>query len=171
MPTRQVSEKGIRFIMLREGWSATVYLCSANYWTIGYGHMIRGFDKTRDTRQFMDANPYPNGISTAQAEKLLDRDLDVAERAVERYITAPLNDAQFDALVSFTYNLGAGALQRSTLRRVVNREDHEEVRREFMKWVNSGGKRVKGLIIRRGLEADLYESGLIIEDDVLPWLR
>ncbi len=66
------------------------------------------------------------------------RDLVVAERAVLRLIRVPLTDGQFDALASFTFNLGSGALQRSTLRRKVNREEHTEVPAEFMRWVWAG---------------------------------
>ena len=77
----------------------------------------------------------------------------MAERAVLRLIRVRLADDQFDALVSFTFNLGAGALQRSTLRRKVNREEHGEVPPEFMRWVWAGGRKLKGLIRRRAAEA------------------
>ena len=75
-----------------------------------------------------------------------------------RLITAPLSNGQFDALVSFTFNLGAGALQRSTLRRKVNREEHADVPAELMKWVWAGGRKLKGLVKRRQAEASLYQS-------------
>jgi lysozyme len=68
----------------------------------------------------------------------------------------PLTDGQFDALVSFTLNLGGGALQRSTLRRKVNREEHGAVPAEFMKWVWACGRKLKGLARRREAEAALY---------------
>ena len=67
-----------------------------------------------------------------------------------------LSDGQFDALVSFAYNLGAGALQRSTLRRKVNRENHREVPAEFMRWIWAGGRKLKGLVKRRATEAQFY---------------
>jgi len=67
-----------------------------------------------------------------------------------------LDDGQFDALVSFTFNLGSGALQRSTLRRRVNREEHEAAPAEFRRWVWAGGRRLKGLMRRREAEAQLY---------------
>ena len=87
---------------------------------------------------------------------MLQVDVGVAERAVLRLITVPLTDAQFDALVSFTFNLGAGALQRSSLRRKVNREEHADVPAEFMKWVWAGGRKLKGLVSRRAAEAAMY---------------
>ena len=75
-----------------------------------------------------------------------------------RLISVPLTDGQFDALVSFTFNLGAGALQRSTLRRKVNRGEHEDVPAELIKWVWSNDKRLRGLIIRRRAEAFAYSE-------------
>lgn len=82
----------------------------------------------------------------------------IAERAVLRLISVPLTDGQFDALVSFTFNLGAGALQRSTLRRKMNRGEAEDVPAEFMKWVWAGGRKLKGLIKRRCAEALLFQT-------------
>ena len=75
-----------------------------------------------------------------------------------RLIQVPLEDGQFDAICSFTFNLGAGALQRSTLRRKANREEHGAVPREFRRWVWAGGRKLKGLIRRREAEAELYAS-------------
>ena len=75
-----------------------------------------------------------------------------------RLIRVPLADGRFDALGSFTFNLGAGALQRSTLRRRVNREEHDAVPPEFRRWVWAGGRKLKGLIRRREVEAEFYMS-------------
>jgi len=99
---------------------------------------------------------FSDGIDDAQAIELLEKDVASAERAVLRFITVPLTDGQFDALVSFTFNLGAGALQRSTLRRKVNREEHDDVPAEFMKWVWAGGSKLKGLVKRRKAEVKIY---------------
>ena len=87
--------------------------------TIGYGHVVK------------DDEDFSAGIDETQAEELLRQDAQIAERAVLRLINVPLTDGQFDALVSFTYNLGGGALQRSTLRRKINREEHGEVPDQF----------------------------------------
>ena len=84
------------------------------------------------------------------------QDAQITERAVLRLINVPLTDGQFDALVSFTYNLGGGALQRSTLRRKINREEHTEVPEQFMRWVWAGGRKLRGLVRRREAEAGLY---------------
>jgi len=86
----------------------------------------------------------------------------IAERAVLRLISVPLANGQFDALVSFTFNLGAGALQRSTLRHKVNREEHTDVPAEFIKWIWAGGKKLNGLVKRRKAEAEMYSGNTII---------
>jgi GH24 family phage-related lysozyme (muramidase) len=125
-----------------------VYICPAGYPTIGYGHVVNP-----DERQ-----QFASGITSEQAEALLRQDVQIAERAVLRLITVPLTDGQFDALVSFTFNLGAGALQRSTLRRKVNRGDHAAVPPEFRKWVWAGGRKLEGLVRRREAEAALYSA-------------
>lgn len=85
-------------------------------------------------------------------------DVQIAEQAVLRFITIPLTDNQFNALVSFTYNLGSGVLQRSTLRRKVNAGEHEDVPAEFIRWVWGGGKKLPGLIARRAAETMLFIS-------------
>ena len=99
-----------------------------------------------------------DGIDEETAEDLLRRDLEVAERAVLRLIRVPLTNGQFDALVSFTFNLGSDALQRSTLRRKVNREEHAEVPAEFMRWVWAWERKLRGLIRRRAAETCFYDS-------------
>lgn len=136
------SERGVTLIKRFEGFSHEPYLCPAGYWTIGYGHMLSQHKAMR--------------VDEHEAHLLLMADMKVAERAVERLITALLTQSQFDALVSFTFNLGSGALQRSTLRRKVNHADHAGAALEFHKWVHAAGKRLPGLVSRRSAEANLY---------------
>lgn len=143
---RHASEDGLRLIRRFEGFSAVPYLCPAGYLTVGYGHVVKNPDAFRQP------------ITEDEATEILTVDVETAERAVLRLIAAPLTDGQFDALVSFTFNLGAGALQRSTLRRKVNREDHEDAAAEFLRWVWAGGRKLNGLIRRRQAEAALYQS-------------
>ena len=143
---RHITKEGLNLIKEFEGFESEVYLDAAGYPTIGYGHLIR-----KD-----EGNMYANGITEAAAEALLSKDVWSAERSVLRLIKVPLTDSQFDALVSFTFNLGGGALQRSTLRRKVNREEHSAVPREFRRWVWAGGRKLRGLIRRRNAEAALY---------------
>ncbi|HRK98471.1 MAG TPA: lysozyme [Alphaproteobacteria bacterium] len=143
---RHITQNGIDLIKRFEGFSAKVYICPAGYPTIGYGHVVKPHED------------FSAGIDEAQAEELLRQDAVIAERAVLRLISVPLTDGQFDALVSFTYNLGGGALQRSTLRRKINREEHAEVPEQFMRWVWAGGRKLKGLVRRREAEISLYDS-------------
>jgi lysozyme len=143
---RHITQEGLDLIKRFEGFSPTIYICPAGYPTIGYGHVVRNEEKER----------FNAGIDQEQGEDLLRCDAQVAERAVLRLITVPLTDGQFDALVSFTFNLGSGALQRSTLRRKVNREEHEDVPAQFKRWVWAGGRKLRGLYIRRKAESGLY---------------
>jgi GH24 family phage-related lysozyme (muramidase) len=143
---RHITEEGLDLIKRFEGFSPTIYICPAGYSTIGYGHVVLDEEKDR----------FAAGIDQEQSEELLRCDAQVAERAVLRLITVPLTDGQFDALVSFTFNLGSGALQRSTLRRKVNRGAHGEVPAQLMRWVWARGKRLKGLSIRRAAESKTY---------------
>lgn len=143
-----ISSKGLQLIKEFEGYSSTIYKDSANLPTIGYGHLILPHEK----------HSFQNGITSTEAEALLKADLSVAEKAISLLIKAPLTQNQFDSLVSLTFNLGSGALQRSTLRAKINRQEHESVPAEFLRWVYAGGKIVPGLIRRRKAEAELYSS-------------
>lgn len=133
---------GIEIIKHFEGFSQLPYICPAGYATIGYGHLIKAGESFSE-------------ISKQEAESLLQKDLAISENAVKKLIAAPLNENQFSSLVSFTFNLGSGALQASTLRAKINRGDFN-IENEFLKWVFAGGKKLKGLIKRRNLEAQLF---------------
>ena len=142
---RHITEAGLALIRRFEGFSSTPYLCPAGYLTVGYGHVVRG----------PEDEMY---LSESDALLLLRHDVRQAEQAVLRQVAVPLSDHQFDALVSFAYNLGAGALQRSALRRKVNRGEHADVPEEFGRWIWAGGKKLPGLIRRRAAEAALYAA-------------
>ena len=143
---RHVTEAGLDLIKRFEGFSPKIYICPAGYPTIGYGHVVLAHEQDQ----------FAGGVTQAEATELLRKDVRIAERAVLRLISVPLTDGQFDALVSFTFNLGAGALQRSTLRRKVNRGEHEGIPSELMKWVMAAGKRLPGLVRRRQEEGASY---------------
>lgn len=128
-----------------EGFSATPYYCAGGYKTIGYGHKIRPGENF-------------GPLSQEQAEILLQKDIKKIEASVDRLIQVALTDLQKTALISFTFNVGAGALQRSTLRAKVNRAEHETVPAELLKWVYNNGKALKGLVYRRGIEGNLYHN-------------
>lgn len=140
----KTSKNGIELIKKWEGLSLTSYTDSVGVWTIGYGHT-----KT--------AKPHQR-ITEKQAEELLRQDLASHEVFVNRYVKVELTQNQFDALSSFVFNLGGGALQKSTLLKKLNKEDYEGAAAEFDKWVNAGGKRLQGLVNRRKAERELFES-------------
>ena len=120
---RHVTDEGLALIKRFEGFSATPYLCPAGWWTIGFGAV-----RDPDSQPVTVSTPL---VTEEEAEALLRRDVALAERAVPRLISVPLADGQFDALASFRFNLGPGALQRSTLRRKVNRQENVTCRRSF----------------------------------------
>lgn len=143
---RRTSNAGIDLICRYEGFSATVYKDVAGYDTIGYGHLLK------------DGEAFPDPISEQTARDLLKWDVLDAEKAVNDLVVAKINQNQFDALVSWTYNLGRGNLAQSTLIKKVNIGDLFGAAQEFIKWHRAGGKPVRGLIRRRLDEALLYVS-------------
>lgn len=133
-----------------EGWSPVPYRDDVGKWTIGYGHLIQPGERFTQ-------------ISGAQGEEILSRDLRTAEAAVSRYVRVPLTQEQFDALVSFTFNLGADRLRGSTLLRKLNAGDYEGAADEFRVW-NKGtvnGRKVvlPGLTARREDERERFLRG------------
>jgi len=143
-----MTDEGLDLIKLYEGYSSSPYLCPAAHWTIGYG-AIWGMDNKRVTEDHHD-------INEDQADYLLRRDVKKSEIAVLRHIRVPLEDGQFNALCSFVFNLGSGALQSSTLRRKINKGDYIGASNEFKRWVFAGGRKLKGLIKRREHERLMF---------------
>ena len=149
MKITKTSKNGIAFIKKYEGFKSTPYLCPANVPTIGYG-----------------ATYYPNGqkvkltdpaIDEKHASLLLEAMLNPYEKAVDSYCRDDINQNQFDALVSFAYNLGNSALKSSTLLKKVNANPNDKtIRNEFLKWRFAGGKSLPGLVNRRTEESNLY---------------
>lgn len=136
------SQRLYDFIKSKEGFSATPFDDYGKL-TIGYGH--RGDDVK------------PGMVWTREhAERVLREDVEAKAEAVRRYIVAPLSQGEFDALVSFTYNLGAGNLQNSTLRRKLNDGDYKGAAEEFSRWVYAGGEVLAGLVERREAEKQIF---------------
>lgn len=121
------------------------YICPAGFWTIGFGHLC-------------DPNHPP--ISESEAEKYLAQDLQTALRATLRYcpVLATEPESRLAAIVDFTFNLGAGRLQTSTLRRRINQRDWSSAGTELGRWVRGGGRVLPGLVVRRQAEATLLAS-------------
>ncbi|HGD3628515.1 lysozyme [Enterobacter kobei] len=145
----QTSEKGIALIKQFEGCKLTAYQDSVGVWTIGYGWT-----------QPVDGKPIRAGMTIKQetAERLLKTGLVSYESDVSRLVKVGLNQGQFDALVSFTYNLGARSLSTSTLLRKLNAGDYAGAADEFLRWNKAGGKVLNGLTRRREAERALFLS-------------
>ena len=138
----KTSEKGIELIKKFEGCKLTAYKCPAGIWTIGYGH-------TRNVHK-------GEVITQQQADELLKQDLLVYEAGIN-VMKLNINQNQFDSLVSFAFNLGLGALQKSTLlKRIKVNPNDPKIKDEFLRWSYAGGKQLKGLLLRRQAECDLY---------------
>lgn len=148
----KTGQKGLDLIKKFEGWYSEPYLDPIGLATIGYG-----FTYYLPGRKKVTMKDKP--LTKAQGEPMLKEILANYENDVNRLVKKPLNQNQFDALVSFTYNLGAKNLGESTLLKKVNINPNDPtIVTEFMKWVNAGGKPLNGLIRRRKAEADLYFS-------------
>jgi len=143
------SQKGLDLIKEFEGFRTDAYLCPANVLTIGYGHTSAAGPPT--VKKGMK-------VTRAKAEQILRDDLQTFENGVERAVKRKLTQGQFDALVSFAYNCGIGALQKSTLLKRVNAGDFDRVPAEFMKWTRAGGRELPGLVRRRRAEARLWRE-------------
>lgn len=145
----QTSEKGIALIKEFEGCKLTAYQDSVGVWTIGYGWT-----------QPVDGKPIRAGMTIKQetAERLLKTGLVSYESDVSRLVKVGLTQGQYDALVSFTYNLGARSLSTSTLLRKLNAGDYAGAADEFLLWNKAGGKVLNGLTRRREAERALFLS-------------
>lgn len=150
----RLSQHGAGFIARFEGCVLRMYNDPTGNATIGVGHLIHmGKINGREPAEFR------NGITRKRALALLMSDADKAARGVRRLIKVPLKQHQLDALVSFTFNCGEGALASSTLRKRLNRGEYAAVPQELNKWVMSGGRRLEGLIRRRKAEGALFRNG------------
>jgi lysozyme len=153
--TLDLSDAGLKRIAAYEGWRAQLYEDVAHHATIGYGHLVHLGPITAADR----SGPFGKGITEQQGLDLLRADVRRMVDAVRQRVTVPLNQNQFDALVSFTFNVGAGAFGGSTLLKRLNAGDYAGACDEFGKWTKSGGKVFAGLVRRRTEEATLFRGG------------
>lgn len=138
-----ISQKGIDLIKNFEGCRLTAYRCPANILTIGYGHT--GSDVVTGQK-----------ITQEQAEKLLKSDLLVHCNNVSRMVKVPLTQNQFDALVSFEFNVGYGNFASSTMLKLLNQKKYREAAAQFDRWVYANRKVLAGLVKRRAAEKALF---------------
>jgi lysozyme len=151
MKITKISKKGLDLIKKFEGLKLKPYLCSAGVPTIGYGNTLYENGKKVSLKDTI--------ITEQRATELLSNSLKNLEQHVDSFCRDDINQNQFDALVSFAFNLGPYNLKSSTLLKKVNKNPNDPtIRNEFMRWTKAGGKVLKGLVERRKCEADLYFS-------------
>lgn len=144
MATIKISNKGLDNLKLSEALRLKPYKDIAGKWTIGWGHLIKIPEENYLLEQ--------KGISEEKATQLLRQDLATAENAVNKLVTVPLTGNQFDALVSFVYNVGTGAFERSSMLRILNQGDYNGAASQFARWTYAGGQQSAGLVARRARE-------------------
>lgn len=137
---------GLKLIKSFEGFSPLEYTCVAGKRTIGYGHVLRVGES------------YPAGVTEAEAETLLLDDVAEAEQTVIDLVEVPLSANQFDALVSFVFNVGWRKFAGSTLLKKLNATDYDGAAAEFLRWKYANGKVINGLLRRRTAEKKLFET-------------
>ena len=142
----QMSEAGLELLKRSEGFRGRTYLDAAGLATIGYGH------------QLVHPECFPNGITEAQAAEILAKDLRDAESAVTRLVTVALSQGQFDALVDFCFNVGAGKLAASTLLKDLNAGEYDAAAEQLLRWDHVGLQEVAGLKARREAEFQLWSG-------------
>lgn len=140
----QISKEGLALIKKFEGFESRAYLCPAGVWTIGYGH-------TKDVKE-------GDEWSQAHAEHMLEIELEEFCEYVNKMVKVPLEQYQFDALVAWVYNLGAGNFKESTLLKVLNQGDYDDVPHQIKRWNKAGGRVLQGLVRRREAEALLFQN-------------
>lgn len=145
-----LSEEGVRFIAQFEGWAEKPYNDPANHCTIGFGHLLHHGPCTAS-----DAQEWGR-ISKEKGYELLRQDAAVAIKAIKQAVKVPLNQNEFDALVSFVFNVGSGAFASSTLLKKLNAGDRKAAADELLRWVYAGGKVLPGLQRRRQAERQLF---------------
>lgn len=155
----KISANGIRFIKAREGNQAKMYKDSAGLPTIGVGHLLTQSELTSGKITIAGKTVlWRNGLTDKQITALLDQDLDKHELAVSLNVKVKLTQNQFDALVSFSFNVGTGAFLGSNLLKQLNAGHYEQVPIQLKRWVYSGGEIVAGLATRRELEGKLWQA-------------
>jgi lysozyme len=161
----KVSAAAIKTIKCHEGVKTRPYQCPALIWSVGVGHVIDPSHiavKYEERRNLPIPDGWDRSLAMDEVDAILAQDLAKFERGVARLCPAALgNQGIFDALVSFSFNVGLGNLQRSGLRMKTNRGDFDEAADEFLKWTKAAGKVLPGLVKRRKDERAMYLSGVV----------
>ena len=142
----QFSAAGMELLKRSEGFRARIYLDHNGYPTIGYGHKMQ------------QADSWPHGIDESMAEHILSCDVADAATEIEHLVKVPLTQGQFDALVDFVFNLGAGRLEHSTLLGLLNLGQYDEAGQQILRWDHVGGVDSAALKTRREAELALWNG-------------
>jgi len=157
----QISPTGIKLIQHFEGYRDRPYRCPAGLWTIGYGHVMypeQLRQKIEERKAYPLAAADNRKFTQEEIHAYLVHELVGYERGVQRLCGSMLTQSQFDALVSFAFNVGLGALQRSIIRQKIKRSEWKQAADGFLKYINSGGQVLAGLVRRRQAERALFLS-------------
>ena len=138
----KISKNGLDLIKHFEGCELEAYKCPAGVWTIGYGHIKTAVEGMTITQH--------------QADEMLIEEMNEYEGYINNSVRVDLTQNQFDAMVSWVYNLGSGNLNASTLLKVLNSGDYVGVPEQLLRWNKAGGRVLEGLTRRRQAEADLF---------------
>lgn len=158
---KKISANGLNYIKQIEKFSPKVYLDQGGFATIGYGHLITKDESSSGKIKIGNTFiKYNFGLIESQASTLLDQDCDFAENAVNQYVTTTISQNEFDALVSFVFNVGASAFKNSTLLKKINQGLKDDVPSQFMRWIYTNGIKSKGLERRRKEESKIYILGV-----------
>lgn len=155
----QISASGLDLLKQWEGFELKVYKDSAGLPTIGVGHLITKVEQASGNIVIAGVPvSYANGLTDQQVLDLLGQDVQPAEQAVNNGVKVALDQNQFDALVSFTFNTGTAAFSSSTLLKVLNQGQYDQVPDQLRRWNKAGGKVVQGLVNRRENEVKLWSG-------------
>lgn len=155
----RMSDHGLELLKEWEGDILHVYKDQAGLPTIGVGHLLTRSELTSGKIMISgEAVKWANGITEAQSLALLAQDVLPAENAIHLGVKPPLAQHQYDALVSFIFNVGAGAFHESTLRTVINNEDWEQVPEQMIRWHHINGQDSNALLFRRQREIRLWQG-------------
>jgi lysozyme len=155
----QMSQHGLQLLEQWEGFKLQVYKDSAGLPTIGVGHLITKSELASGTINIAGVPvKYADGLTQQQVTDLLAQDVVPAQNAVNNGVKVALNQNQFDALVSFAFNVGNGAFAGSTLLKLLNQGQYDQVPTQLLRWTRAGGQVVQGLVNRRNNEIKLWNG-------------
>ena len=174
MTGMKMSREGLVLLSMSEGTRLKVYEDSGGYKTIGVGHLLT--DEELDSGLIHGGISWREGITMEKCLDILAFDVRLAEQTINRFVNPELNQNQFDALVCFVFNIGGRAFTSSTLLKRINANQFADVPHQMSRWNKVKGKVVRGLTLRREVEAELFckEIEYVFNtsvSDTLSWFR